>query len=287
MLKKLFLFKTISLTYLFIFYLFTLSFFCLEAQSKDNKKNFYNYNIDNLDAEDLYRYSLYNLKKGDTEEAITSLKKILSSYPYKEESINAELLLIWIYYQKQDLVDAEIEIDNFYRYYPYSEYSEWLSYIKGLTYYDQIQDIRRDQSYSEKTLSEFLSLYKKYPDTDYAKDSYYKLAIITDFLAAKEMHIARYYITQQNYVPAIKRLQSIVQSYQTTVYIAEAMYRLVYVFLLLGLDEEAYQVAAVLGYNHRDTIWYQKSYNLMKKYANIKEIEKNLQQSNNNLQPKN
>ncbi|XWO13834.1 Outer membrane protein assembly factor BamD [Candidatus Hepatincola sp. Pdp] len=227
-----------------------------------------------LTLEYMYANALAELKDGDLTKAEESLQKIVSQYPYKDEAIEAQVLLIWAYYIDNDFIEAEVTIDAFLKYYVYNEYTDWVYYMKALVDYEQMENATRDQSYTKKALDEFYDIIKQHPSSVYAQDGIFKIQIIKYNLAYRSMKIGKYYLKNKNYYAAIPRYQEIITLYQDTAFTQEAMYRLVYIWLVLGEDEEAFRVASVLGYNYSDSKWYTKSLKLLKKYSKkqIKEL---------------
>jgi len=132
-----------------------------------------------------------------------------------------------------------------------------------MCYFEEVSDFSKDQEKTLKALDQFKLILKTYPGTEYAADAKFKLDLLNDLLAGKEMYVARYYMNKQKWAAAINRLTTIIEKYQTTIYIEEALYRLVEIYHKLGLDEDANKAAAILGYNFNSSEWYKKSYLLI------------------------
>ena len=161
--------------------------------------------------------------------------------------------------------EASFALETYLKKYPASEDIEYVSYLNALTYYEQILDEKKDLSpllESKKIIKEYI---KKYPNNEYTLDLKFKLDLIQNQLAAKEVYVAKYYIKTQKWIPAINRLKKVVNLYDETVYIEEALHRLVEIYYNLGLIDEAQKIAKTLGYNYNSSEWYENSYALLNK----------------------
>tara|TARA_Y100000816_G_C25860823_1_gene449450 strand:- start:116 stop:727 length:612 start_codon:yes stop_codon:yes gene_type:complete len=173
--------------------------------------------------------------------------------------------------------EAILNLERFIRIYPASEYVSYAHYLIALSYYEQILDEDKDIQPLLISKNKIENFIKKFPNTDYAIDLKFKLDLVVNQLAAKELSIARYYIKNEKWIPAINRLKIIVDEYNKTIFIEEALHRLVEVYFKIGLDEEAKTAAIMLGYNYNSSEWYQKSYKILNKnYKPVKlDIKKN------------
>ena len=218
-----------------------------------------------------YKYyeALGYLSNGDLEKSKALFEKIVDEYPYKDEAQEAQVFLIWIYYLMDDLISAEVNIDSFLKYYVSNQYTSWIKYMKALVEYEQISTSLRDQSYAKNALYSFADIYKNQKNSQYAKDARYRIEVIKYNLAERTLLIGKQYEKNSNYISAISRYQELLDIYKDTPFIEEAMYRLVINWLRLGVDEEAFRVASVLGYNSPDSIWYAKSLDLFDKYSDF------------------
>lgn len=164
--------------------------------------------------------------------------------------------------------------DDFISYYPGNPLASYMSYLRALSYYEQINDIERDQSNTQKALEALNQVILNYPKTQYAIDAKYKINLTRDQLAGKDMSVGRFYQKHHDYVAAIKRFKRVVKLYSDTAQLPEALARLVETYLALGLKQQAIETAAILGYNHRGNIWYAYAYKLLKKYKISPTVDK-------------
>ena len=160
--------------------------------------------------------------------------------------------------------EARDAAERYIEYYPSDEDSAYAQYIIALSYYDQIEDVGRDQEVTAKALEAFKTLIVNYPNSEYVKPAELKFDLAFDHLAGKEMEVGRYYLKRQQFPAAINRFRIVVEDYQTSSYTAEALHRLVEAYLSMGLVEEAQSAGAILGYNYQATAWYQRTYSLLK-----------------------
>ena len=160
--------------------------------------------------------------------------------------------------------EARDAAERYIEYYPSDEDSAYAQYIIALSYYDQIEDVGRDQQVTAKALEAFKTLIVNYPNSEYVKAAELKFDLAFDHLAGKEMEVGRYYLKRQQFPAAINRFRNVVEEYQTSSYTAEALHRLVEAYLSMGLVEEAQSAGAILGHNYQATAWYQRTYSLLK-----------------------
>ena len=212
----------------------------------------------------LYSEAMDKVKNKDFVDAAVLFEDIERQYPYSKWSNQAQLMTAFCYYRSQ-LYDESLDaIERFIALYPGSKKISYAYYLKALNYFEQIKDIERDQSMTEKSKSSFYEVVNKFPDSEFVDDSLDKIDIINDRLAAKEIEIARYYQFNNQWISAINRYNKILDKYDTSVYTAESLHRLVEIYFSLGLYEEAKRYASTLGYNFPDSDWYTKSYELVK-----------------------
>lgn len=184
-------------------------------------------------------------------------------HPYSVWAKRANLMTGFALYKGEEYDKAALALDRFIQLYPADERVDYAYYLKGLIYYDQISDVRRDQSMTELALKNLNEVIRRFPDSNYARDARLKIDLTYDHLAGREMEIGRYYINQGIYNAAIKRFRRVVEEYQTTTHTAEALYRLVECYTALGIKAEAEKNAAVLGHNYPGSEWYQDAYALV------------------------
>ena len=177
------------------------------------------------------------------------------------------------YYSQDYYDDALAELKRFLKVYPYYENLDYVHYLIGLCYYEQIIDEKKDLRTMIEAKKTFINLINKYPQTDYALDAEFKIGLINDTLASKEMYIGRYYFERKKWIPAINRFRTVIDDYDTTIYTEEALHRLVEVYYTIGLKDEAQKYAKLLGYNYQSSKWYEKSYSVFnKEYSKKKKM---------------
>ena len=219
-----------------------------------------------------YNEGLKELERGDVLFAAKKFNEAEILFPQSDYAPRAALMAAYSYYTQDYYGDAIAELERFIRVYPNHPRNDYAEYLLGLCFYEQIVDEKKDlQSITDAKIT-FQNLIKKYPKTDFAIDANYKLDLINDILAAKEIYIGRYYMEKKKWIPAINRFRLIVDEYDTTIYVEEALYRLVEIHYIIGLEDEAKKYANLLGYNYKSSEWYEKSYGIFNKiYAKNKE----------------
>ena len=219
-----------------------------------------------------YNEGLKELERGDVLFAAKKFNEAEILFPQSDYAPRAALMAAYSYYTQDYYGDAIVELERFIRVYPNHPRNDYAEYLLGLCFYEQIVDEKKDlQSITDAKIT-FQNLIKKYPKTDFAIDANYKLDLINDILAAKEIYIGRYYMEKKKWIPAINRFRLIVDEYDTTIYVEEALYRLVEIYYIIGLEDEAKKYANLLGYNYKSSEWYEKSYSIFNKiYAKNKE----------------
>ena len=219
-----------------------------------------------------YNEGLKELERGDVLFAAKKFNEAEILFPQSDYAPRAALMAAYSYYTQDYYGDAIAELERFIRVYPNHPRNDYAEYLLGLCFYEQIVDEKKDlQSITDAKIT-FQNLIKKYPKTDFAIDANYKLDLINDILAAKEIYIGRYYMEKKKWIPAINRFRLIVDEYDTTIYVEEALYRLVEIHYIIGLEDEAKKYANLLGYNYQSSEWYEKSYSIFNKiYAKNKE----------------
>ena len=180
----------------------------------------------------------------------------------------------YAYYSQDYYYDAIEELKIFLRKYPKHEDIDYAHYMMALAYYEQIVDEKKDLKSIMLSKNKFEFVINTFPETDYALDSKFKLDLINDILASKEMYLGRYYFEKRKWIPAINRFRKVVDDYSRTIYIEEALHRLVEVYYTLGLIDEAEKYANLLGYNYQSSEWYKKSYGVFNKLY-VKNQKKN------------
>ena len=195
--------------------------------------------------------------------ASKSFDEVERQHPYSDLAPKAKLLSAYAHYSAEEYDDAIIGFDQFLSLHPSNPDAPYALYLKALCYYEQISDVSRDQDMTRKAMESLALVSSRYPDSPYAKEATLKLDLTRDHLAGKEMEIGRWYERQDQLQAAINRFRTVVDSYQTTSHVPEALHRLVECYVKLGLIDEAKQTAAVLGHNYPGSAWYQDTYALV------------------------
>ena len=197
-------------------------------------------------------------------DAIAFFSDVERLYPYSEWAKRSVIMQAFAHHKAKQYEEARDAAERYIEYYPSDEDSAYAQYIIALSYYDQIEDIGRDQQVTAKALEAFKTLIVNYPNSEYVKAAELKFDLAFDHLAGKEMEVGRFYLKRQQFPAAINRFRIVVEEYQTSSYTAEALHRLVEAYLSMGLLEEAQSAGAILGYNYQATAWYQRTYSLLK-----------------------
>ena len=212
----------------------------------------------------LYSNAMDLVNKKDYVDAATLFEDIERQYPYSKWSNQAQLMTSFCYYKSSMYNESLDSLERFIALYPGSKKISYAYYLRALNYFEQIKDVERDQSMTEKAKKAFYEVTTKYPESQFAQDANEKIDIINDRLAAKEMEIARYYQFSHQWISAINRYNEILENYKTSVYTAESLHRLVEIYYSLGLYEDAKKYAATLGHNFPESKWYAMSYEIVK-----------------------
>lgn len=214
-------------------------------------------------AETLYNDALIELDDDNYQNAARFFDEVERQHPYSQWATRAQLMAAYAHYQATEYEDAILALDRFLALHPGNESSGYAYYLRALCYYERITDVERDQLITEQARDALREVVRRYPNTDYARDAALKLDLTLDQLAGKEMTIGRWYLRQGHYNAAINRFRAVVERYQTTTHVPEALHRLTEAYLAIGLPEEARINAAVLGHNYPGTDWYLDSYALL------------------------
>jgi len=215
-------------------------------------------------AEALYNQGVNALQQGELTDAAKFFEEVDKQHPYSTLAPQAEIMDAYTYYRGNKYDDAITALDRFIDLHPGNKNTPYAYYLKALCYYEQIQDVRRDQKMTEDALDALTEVINRYPNTAYGRDASLKLDLTRDHLAGKEMEIGRYYEQQQQYLAAINRYRRVIENYQTTTHVPEALLRLTECYMALGVTDEAQTAAAVLGYNYPGSSWYEAAYTDLK-----------------------
>jgi len=214
-------------------------------------------------VETLYNEAMDNLLVGFPADATAKFDEVERQHPYSLWATKAQLMAAYSYYLQNRYDDAIVALDRFIRLHPTSRDVAYAHYLKGLSYYEQISDVARDQKMTELALTTLDELVKRFPNSKYARDAKLKIDLTYDHLAGKEMEIGRYYHRQGHFLAAINRYRIVVDKFQTTTHVPEALHRLTEAYLALGVPDEARKTAAVLGHNFPGSEWYIDSYEMV------------------------
>ena len=221
--------------------------------------------LDNFTAEQIWKRGEYELEdRNRPKDAVHYFSEIERLYPYSEWAKRALIMQAYSLHQSKEYEEARAAAQRFLDFYPGDEDAAYASYLLALSYYDQIDEVGRDQGLTFQALQALRVVIETYPDSEYAKSAILKFDMAFDHLAAKEMEIGRYYLKRGNYTSAINRFRVVVQDFQTTTHTAEALHRLVEAYLALGLTDEAQTAGAILGFNYQSSPFYQDSFALLK-----------------------
>ena len=209
-----------------------------------------------------YKEGMEALNDGDVLFAAKKFNEAEILFPQADSAPQSALMAAYSYYTQDYYGDAITELKRFLKVYPSYKDLGYVYYLLGICYYEQIVDEKKDLQSIVNAKKNFNIVLKEYPNTEYAIDAEFKIDLIDDILAAKEMYLGRYYFDRKKWIPAINRFREIIDNYDTTIYAEEALHRLVEVHYTIGLIDEAEKYAQLLGYNYQSSKWYENSYSL-------------------------
>ena len=268
------------------FFLFIAFFAILISCSKEEiKESIIKEKSLDLQVLEAYQEGVKNLETGDVLYATKKFNEAETLFPQSEWAPKSALMAAYAYYTQDYYSDTIAELERFIRVYPLSKNLDYVYYLLGISYYEQIVDEKKDLQSIIKAKEYFKIVSKNYPNTNYSLDAEYKIDLVNDTLASKEMYIGRYYFDKKKWIPAINRFRTVIDDYETTIYAQEALHRLVEVHYILGLKDEAKKYAKLLGYNYQSSKWYEKSYSVFdKEYKeNVKKRDKKRGKKNKTL----
>ena len=216
-------------------------------------------------VQEAYKEGMEALNDGDVLYAAKKFNEAEILFPQADSAPQAALMAAYSYYSQDYYGDAISELERFLKVYPSHKDLAYVYYLLAVCYYEQIVDEKKDLQSIVSAKKNFKLILKNYPDSVYAIDAEFKIDLIDDVLAAKEMYLGRYYFDKKKWIPAINRFREIIDNYDTTIYAEEALHRLVEVHYLIGLVDEAEKYAQLLGYNYQSSKWYENSYSLFDK----------------------
>ena len=218
-----------------------------------------------LQVEEAYKEGMEALNSGDVLYAAKKFNEAEILFPQAESAPQSALMAAYSYYTQDYYGDAIAELKRFLKVYPSHKDIGYVYYMIAICYYEQIVDEKKDLQSIINAKKNFNIILKDYPNTEYAMDAEFKIDLINDILAAKEMYLGRYYFDKKKWIPAINRFREIIDNYDTTIFAEEALHRLVEVHYTIGLIDEAEKYAQLLGYNYQSSKWYENSYSLFDK----------------------
>ena len=233
---------------------------------------------DNLEMQmiEAYKEGLKEFNRGDIFFAVKKFNEVELLYPQSIWAPRSTLMAAYAYYSQLYFDDAIYELERFLDKYKNHPDTDYAYYLLAVCHYNQIVDEKKDLGEIIKAKEYFNLLVKQFPNTDFAEDAKFKLDLIEEMLASKELYLANYYLDREKWIPAINRYKRIVNDYDTTIYVEEALYRLVELNYKLGLLDEAKKYAALLGYNYQSSEWYERSYKIINNNYKKIEIKKNV-----------
>jgi len=252
----------VKIKLIFFFALFSFILSCTKEVAKENLITEKDIELQMIEA---YKEGVKELKRGDVLFAAKKFNEAEVLFPQSDYAPKAALMAAYAYYSQNYYGDAIAELERFTRIYPNHNNIDYAEYLLGLSFYEQIIDEKKDLESILKAKEIFLTVIEKYPNSDFALDAQFKLDLIDETLAAKEIYIGRYYFDKKKWISAINRFRAVIDNYDTTIYVEEALHRLVEIHYIIGLEEEAKKYAYILGYNYRSSEWYEKSYSIFDK----------------------
>jgi len=258
-----------------VFIISIFSVFLILSCSKKNNELVIEKEPTELDiVREIYSDALEALNKGDAFYAGKKFKEVENLMPKSKWAAKASLLVAYAEYSRNAYPESVFALERHIKTYPADKNIAYAHYMIAICYYEQILDEKKDLLPLLESKKKFEFVIQNYPETDYATDARFKIDLIINQLAAKEMYIARFYMKTEKWIPAINRLKFVVENYDNTIFIEEALHRLVEVYYRIGLIDQAKKVATILGYNYQSGQWYEMSYKVFNKKYEPKKIEK-------------
>ena len=238
-----------------------------------------------LQVLEAYNIGMDALEGGDVLYAAKKFNEVETLFPQSDLAPKSALMAAYSYYTQDYYGDSIAELKRFIKVYPYHKDLSYAHYLMGVCFFEQIVDEKKDLESIRNAKTKFDFILMEYPNTEYALDAEFKISLIDDILASKEMYIGRYYFDKKKWISAINRFRTVVDEYDTTIYTAEALHRLVEVHYTIGLIDEAEKYAQLLGYNYGSSEWYENTYSLFDKNYKIKKKNrfKNIKKKNNKV----
>jgi outer membrane protein assembly factor BamD len=253
---------------------FFLSFFVLNC-TKQEKVSLIEEKDLELQMIDAFREGYRELESGDALFAAKKFNEAELLFPQSDWAPRAAIMAAYSYYSQDYYFDAEYELNRFIKTYPKNDNLSYAHFLLAMCYYEKIVDEKKDLGPLLQAQEKFNFIIKNYPNSDYALDAEYKLDLIQDYLASKEMYIASHYMKKKKWIASINRYKTVLEKYEKTIYVEEAIHRLVELYYNIGLKNESQKYASLLGYNYQSSKWYEKSYKIFNQnYKSKLEIKK-------------
>ena len=260
---------------MFKIFTFLISILLFMSCSKENiKKSSINQKSLDLQVIEAYEEGMKSLKEGDVLFAAKKFNEAEILFPQSSWAPKSALMASYSYYKQDYYRDAIAELKRFLKIYPKHKNIDYAYYLLGVSYYEQIVDEKKDLESIINAKKTFNFLISNYPNNEYSLDAEFKLDLINDILASKEMYVGRYYFQRKKWIPAINRFKTVIDEYERTIYAEEALHRLVEVYYTIGLVDEAKKYAKLLGYNYQSSEWYEKTYIVFDKMYEKKKKKK-------------
>jgi len=264
----------------FIILLLLISFLNACSKDKIKKSQIIEKDLD-LQVLEAYQEGLTSLEEGDVLFAAKRFNEAEILFPQSIWAPKSALMAAYSYYSQDYYGDAIAELDRFIKIYPYDKNLDYAYYLLATSYYEQIVNEEKDLQSMTEAKKNFTIVINKFPKTEYSLDANFKLDLINQILASKEMYIGRYYFEKKKWIASINRFLNVINDYNETIYTEEALYRLVEMYYILGLESESKKYAQLLGYNYNSSEWYKKSYKLFN--ASYEEKEKKIKNNKSKI----
>jgi len=219
----------------------------------------------------MYELAMKDLNKKKYKEATLKFENLIMFYPLSNEGIQSRIMLGFIDYSSMEYNQAIYRFEKVIKMYPSHKNIDYAYYMKAMCYYEQIENENLDGQYNTKSIENFKEIINRFPDSEYTKDSLQKIIAVNANIAAKHMNVGLFYLKNKKYLAAMKRYNIVLENHSKSKFVPEALYRLVEIYYILGLEEDAYKTAAVIGHNYPTSKWYKYSYDILNK----KKVDKN------------
>ena len=256
--------------------IFFITFALVSCSKKEEKISLIKENNLEMQMIEAYNEGLKEFNKGDVFFAAKKFNEVELLYPQSIWAPRSTLMAAYSYYSQLYFTDAILELERFLDKYKNHPNTDYAYYLIAICHYNQIIDETKDLGEIVKSREYFTVLIDNFPNTEFAEDAQFKLELINEILGSKELYLANYYLEREKWIPAINRYKKIIEYYDTTIFVEEALYRLVELNYKLGLIDESKKYAALLGYNYQTSYWYERSYNILNKNYKKTKIKKDL-----------